>query len=102
MKPVKFLGDSLRRLREFPDNAKQDAGYQLDQVQRGGQPDDFKPMLSVGKGVEELRVWHEGGTYRVIYLAGWPMQCMYCTPFKRKLMLPRNGILIWRRSATTI
>jgi len=69
MKPVKFLGDSLRRLREFPDNAKQDAGYQLDQVQRGGQPDDFKPMLSVGKGVEELRVWDEGGTYRVIYLA---------------------------------
>lgn len=69
MKPVKFLGDSLKCLRSFPDNAKQDAGYQLDQVQHGKQPDDFKPMPSVGKGVEELRIWDESGTYRVIYLA---------------------------------
>jgi len=26
-------------------------------------------MASVGKGVEELRVWDDAGTYRVIYLA---------------------------------
>ena len=69
MKPIAFLGNSLECLREFPDDARQDAGYQLDQVQRGRQPSDFKPMPSVGKGVEELRVWDESGTYRVIYLA---------------------------------
>lgn len=69
MKPVRFLGDSLKCLREFPEDARQDAGYQLDQVQRGKQPSDFKPMPSVGKGVEELRVWDDSGTYRVIYLA---------------------------------
>ena len=69
MKPIRFLGDSLKRLREFPDDARQDAGYQLDQVQRGEQPDDFKPMPSIGKGVEELRVWDDTGTYRVIYTA---------------------------------
>jgi phage-related protein len=28
----------------------------LDKVQRGEQPDDFKPMPGVGKGVEEIRV----------------------------------------------
>jgi phage-related protein len=69
MKPIRFLGDSLRQLREFPDDARQDAGYQLDKVQRGEQPDDFKPMPSIGKGVEELRVWDDSGTYRVIYTA---------------------------------
>ena len=69
MKPIRFLGDSLKRLREFPDDARQDAGYQLDKVQRGEQPDDFKPMPSIGKGVEELRVWDDTGTYRVIYTA---------------------------------
>ena len=69
MKPISFLGDSLKCLRAFPDDAKQDAGYQLDKVQHGQQPDDFKPMPSVGKGVEELRIWDESGTYRVIYLA---------------------------------
>jgi len=69
MKPVRFLGDSLKCLREFPDDARQDTGYQLDKVQKGGQPDDFKPMPSIGKGVEEIRVWDDSGTYRVIYTA---------------------------------
>ena len=69
MKPVQFLGDSLTRLREFPEDARQDAGYQLEKVQRGEQPDDFKPMPAIGKGVEELRIWDESGTYRVIYTA---------------------------------
>ena len=69
MKALKFLGDSLKRLREFPEDARHDAGYQLDKVQRGEQPVDFKPMPSIGKGVEELRVWDDSGTYRVIYAA---------------------------------
>jgi phage-related protein len=69
MKPVRFLGDSLKCLRDFPEDAKQDAGYQLDKVQRGEQPDDFKPMPSIGRGVEEIRVWNDRGTYRVIYTA---------------------------------
>jgi phage-related protein len=69
MKPIRFLGDSLKCLREFPDHARQDAGYQLDKVQQGQQPDDFKPMPSIGSGVEEIRVWDETGTFRVIYTA---------------------------------
>ena len=38
-------------------------------VQNGKASDDFKPMPSMGKGVEEIRVWDESGTYRVIYTA---------------------------------
>jgi len=44
MKSVRFLGNSLKCLRDFPEDAKQDAGYQIDKVQRGEQPDDFKPI----------------------------------------------------------
>ncbi|MDO9167655.1 MAG: type II toxin-antitoxin system RelE/ParE family toxin [Methylobacter sp.] len=69
MKKIHFMGDSLKRLREFPDDVRQDAGYQLDKVQRGEQPDDFKPMPTIGKGVEEIRVWDDSGIYRVIYTA---------------------------------
>ena len=69
MKPITFLGSSLKALRSFPDAARQDAGFQLDLVQRGQQPDDFKPLPEVGAGVEELRVWCEQGTFRVVYLA---------------------------------
>ena len=69
VKPIEFLGDSLRSLREFPDDAKRDAGYQLDRVQHGLQPEDFKPMPTIGKGVEEIRVRDDTGAYRVIYTA---------------------------------
>lgn len=69
MRPVRFLGDSLQCLRNFPEEARHDAGFQLDKVQRGEQPDDFKPMPTVGKGVEEIRVAEESGAFRVIYFA---------------------------------
>ena len=69
MKRIQFLGDSLKSLREFPEDAKHDLGYQLDKVQQGEQPDDFKPMPSIGKGVEEIRVRDDSGIHRVIYTA---------------------------------
>jgi phage-related protein len=69
MKSVQFLGDSLKRLRAFPKDARHDSGRQIEKVQRGQQPDDFKPMPSIGKGVEEPRVWDESGTFRVVYTA---------------------------------
>jgi phage-related protein len=69
MKVVRFLGDSRKALREFPDDARREAGYQLDRVQNGLPADDFKPMPSIGKGVEEIRVWEASGTYRVVYTA---------------------------------
>jgi phage-related protein len=68
-KPVVFLGDSLKRLREFLVDARRDAGYQLDRIQHGLQPDDFKALPGLGPGIEELRVWDGQGTYRVIYVA---------------------------------
>jgi phage-related protein len=69
MKPLRFVGDSLKALREFPKDARQNAGYQLEKVQDGKMPDDFKPMPSIGKGVEEIRVRDESGTFRVVYTA---------------------------------
>lgn len=69
MKPVCFVGDSLERLREFPEDARHDAGFQLEQVRRGQQPDNFRPMPAISRGVEEIRVRDESGIYRVIYTA---------------------------------
>ncbi len=48
--------------------ARQDAGHQLDRVQHGLDPTDWKPMKSIGPGVREIRIKYEG-QYRVIYLA---------------------------------
>lgn len=69
MKVVRFVGDSLERLREFPVDAKREAGHQLDRVQNGLDPDDWKPMKSIGPGVREIRIREESGAFRVIYVA---------------------------------
>ncbi|MEZ5616220.1 MAG: type II toxin-antitoxin system RelE/ParE family toxin [Rhodocyclaceae bacterium] len=68
-KPIEFLGDSLDALRSFPLQARREAGFQLDKVQHGGEPADWKPMRSVGPGVREIRLRDEAGAFRVIYLA---------------------------------
>jgi phage-related protein len=69
VKVVRFLGDSRKVLQSFPNDARQNAGRQLLQVQVGKQANDCKPMPSIGKGVDEIRIWGESGTYRVIYTA---------------------------------
>jgi phage-related protein len=69
MKPLNFRASSLSDLMSFSDGAKRRAGFELDKVQRGEQPSDFKPMTSIGKGVEEIRLRDETGAYRVVYLA---------------------------------
>ena len=84
MKPVRFLGDSLQCLRDFPVDARQDAGYQLDKVQRGLQPDDFKPMPTIGRGVEEIRIRDDSGIYRVIYTARLAGAVLVLHAFEKK------------------
>jgi len=68
-KPVEFLGSALDDLRAFPLSAKREAGHQLDQVQNGQEPDDWKTMNTVGQGVKEIRIQDAAGAFRVMYVA---------------------------------
>jgi phage-related protein len=68
-KPVEFRGSSLDDLRAFPDSARHEAGHQIDLVQQGYQADDWKPMQSIGSGVQEIRIRDAAGAFRVIYVA---------------------------------
>ena len=69
MKELLFRGNSLDDLRKFPALAMREAGYQLDKVQNGNEPADWKPMPSIGEGVKEIRIRDESGAFRVVYLA---------------------------------
>ena len=69
MKPVDFCGSALGDLRDFPESARRAAGHQIDRVQRGYDPEDWKPMPTIGKGVREIRIRDEAGAFRVVYLA---------------------------------
>jgi phage-related protein len=68
-KSIAFVGDSLARLRDFPEDARRDAGRELVRVQEGRDPIDWKPMPSIGKGVREIRVSDRPGEFRIIYVA---------------------------------
>ncbi|HLB98459.1 MAG TPA: type II toxin-antitoxin system RelE/ParE family toxin, partial [Acetobacteraceae bacterium] len=63
-KPVEFRGSALNDLRAFPATARREAGHQIGQVQQGSDPDDWKPMATVGQGVREIRIRDEVGAFR--------------------------------------
>lgn len=67
MNTLYFVGSAQKEIREFPNSARREAGYQLSRVQDGFDPKDWKPMKAVGPGVREIRI-HEDGEYRVIYV----------------------------------
>ena len=69
MRTIRFRGSALGDLRAFPETARREAGYQLDKVQNEQMPTDWKPMATVGKGVQEIRIRDESGAFRVIYVA---------------------------------
>jgi phage-related protein len=69
VKDVEFVGSSGHDLRNFPEVARQRAGYQLHLVQNGQNPSDWKPMATVGPGCREIRVRDSGDAYRVLYVA---------------------------------
>lgn len=68
-KSVTWIGNSFEDLRAFPPEVRKNAGYQLHRVQMGLEAADWKPMPEIGHGVEEIRLRHESGAYRIIYLA---------------------------------
>ncbi|MFZ0845521.1 MAG: type II toxin-antitoxin system RelE/ParE family toxin [Pseudolabrys sp.] len=84
MKPIVFLGDSLDRVRGFPGRARRNAGFQLDRVQRGLDPDDWKPMAAIGPGVREIRVRDATGVYRVVYVASFAEAVYVLHAFQKK------------------
>ena len=82
-----------------------EAGYQIDRIQNGLLPDDFKPMPSVGSAVAEIRLWEEAGTFRVIYVAKFEnaVYVLHCfqkktqKTSKKDIDLAANGTKIWSR-----
>jgi len=85
MKPVVFLATSLDDLRDFTCTARREAGFQLDLVQRGLEPLDFKPMPIIGSGVREIRVRDEVGAFRVLYVAKFETAVYVLHCFQKKI-----------------
>ena len=92
-KPVEFRGSALADLRAFPQSARREAGYQLDQVQRGRDPDDWKPMNTVGQGVREIRIRDAAVAFRVLYVAKFADAVYVLHCFQKKTQKTRKADL---------
>lgn len=97
MKPLIFHGDSKDDLRDFPAEVKRECGFQLNRVQAGLMPTDWKPMLSVGKGVYEIRI-HLMGEWRVIYVARFDDAVHVLHTFQKKTQRTRKEDIELARS----
>lgn len=75
----------MEDLRAFPQTARREAGHQLDQVQNGREPDDWKPMNTVGQGVKEIRIRDEAGAFRVLYVAKFADAIYVLHCFQKKM-----------------
>lgn len=92
MKTLKFVGSSLESLKDFPAEARRAAGFELDAIQRGLDPSDWKPLTSVGSCAYEVRI-HVLGEWRIIYVAKSSRRFTCCTHSRRKRKRPGRRIL---------
>jgi len=68
LKPVRWIGSSLRDLRSFPPPVRQEIGHALYTAQKGKVDEAAKPMKGFGGGsVVEIITDHRGDTWRAVY-----------------------------------
>jgi phage-related protein len=89
------------RLRAFPAEARRAAGYQIGRVQQGLMPDDWKPMMTVGAGVYEIRI-RTGLEHRVFYLAKYDEAVYVVHASKSEPGRREKAISLWRVSVLQI
>ena len=83
-KAIAFRGTALADLRAFPIAARREAGFQLDRVQQGFDPSDWKPMTTIGAGCREIRIRDADGAFRVIYVAKFEAAVFVIHCFQKK------------------
>lgn len=86
-KPINWRGSSLDDIRDdkiFSVAARREAGHQLNQIQAGLDPDDWKPFDLVGPGTREIRINLNDGCFRVMYVAKFPEAVYVLHCFRKK------------------
>jgi phage-related protein len=65
-RPIVWLGNSKKNIRDFPEGARKLLGDELQLIQFGRMPKDAKPFKGVGSGVVEIALRHASAAYRVV------------------------------------
>ncbi|MFD8102934.1 type II toxin-antitoxin system RelE/ParE family toxin [Nocardia fluminea] len=91
-KLVQFVGRPLDELRDFPAEAKDEAGHHIYLAQLGDTPPGSKAMPDIGRGVREIRIAENDGWFRVLYIAElkgrvWVLHCFQ----KKSNQIPKTA-----------
>lgn len=87
-KALNWRGTSLNDVKAFPLDAKKQAGFELNKVQYGQSPTNFKSVNRWGAGVIEIKIKGEDGEYRVIYVAKFAEAVYVLHAFNKKRSKP--------------
>ena len=84
LKPVIWLGDSLRELKTFPAVVQDEMGYAIYLAQCGQKHVSAKPLKGVGSGVLEVVSDHRGDTFRSVYTVRFADRVFVLHAFQKK------------------
>src|ERR1700733_6043967 len=66
LRPLAWLGNTRKNLREFPEAVQKLMGDELQLMQYGGMPKDAKAFRGVGRGVFEIALRPDREAYRSV------------------------------------
>lgn len=84
LKPLIWLGDSLRTLKTFPGVVQDEMGYAIYLAQCGEKHVSAKPLKGLGSGVLEVVSDHRGDTFRSVYTVRFSAQVYVLHAFQKK------------------
>jgi len=105
IKPVYWMGSSLKDLKTFPCDVQHDVGFALYAAQCGEEHHSVKALRGFsGRTVLEIVAPHDGDTYRAVYTVRFE-GCLYVLhafqkKSKRGIATPQRDIDLIRRRLT--
>jgi phage-related protein len=93
-----FLPSLRDEVRSWPSEVREEVGRQLNKVEYGRHPVDFKPLTTVGPGVYEIRHSDDGDQYRLLYVAKFQeaVYILHVITKKKSQKTPRHDINVAR------
>lgn len=100
MKPLTWMGSSLKDVRDFPEEVKDVVGHALQEVQFGRKPLSARTLTGFGGGgVLEVIEDFQTDTYRVVYTVEFQRVVYVLHVFKKK---SKKGVRTPREDLETI
>ncbi len=84
LKPVIWLGDSLRELKTLPAAGQDEMGYAIYLAQCGQKHVSAKPLKGLGSSVLEVVSDHRGDTFRSVYTVRFADRVFVLHAFHKK------------------